>query len=119
MKAIIAVLCLTYLTISLSYACFTGGGEAKPLTAVQKTRAHQQWLKNLRKKRSIASDIASIPWGGDESKWSNEAILANAVSSALNDGWAMADVQDVLVSPMCSHRDQSIGDELFSLLIGY
>jgi hypothetical protein len=40
------------------------------------------------------------PWGGsDPSLWRAEAILANAVSRALNEGWASApDVEDVVVS---------------------
>jgi hypothetical protein len=39
------------------------------------------------------------PWGGsDASKWRPEAILANAVSEALNDGWSQSNVKDVLVA---------------------
>ena len=39
------------------------------------------------------------PWGGnDASKWRPEAILANAASKAMNDGWSRPDVKDVLVA---------------------
>jgi len=39
------------------------------------------------------------PWGGsDTKKWQPEAVLANAVSEALNDGWADPEAKDVLVA---------------------
>src|SRR5205085_7668937 len=39
------------------------------------------------------------PWGGaDSSKWRPEAIVANAASRAMNDGWSRADVKDVVVA---------------------
>jgi hypothetical protein len=39
------------------------------------------------------------PWGGsDASKWRPEAILANAASAAMNDGWSRNDVKDVVVA---------------------
>lgn len=39
------------------------------------------------------------PWGGpDTTKWRPEAILANAVSEAMNAGWSRTDVADVVVS---------------------
>ena len=42
---------------------------------------------------------AQTPWGGtDASRWRPEAILANAMSQALNDAWARADVTDAIVA---------------------
>ena len=42
---------------------------------------------------------AADPWGGSDAKhWAPEAILANAVSHALNEGFTRAGVKDVLVS---------------------
>lgn len=42
---------------------------------------------------------ALTPWGGaDESKWRPEAIIANAASNAMNDGWSRAGVTDVVVA---------------------
>jgi hypothetical protein len=42
---------------------------------------------------------ALAPWGGaDASKWRPEAILANAVSRAMNEGWSQSDVKDVVVA---------------------
>lgn len=39
------------------------------------------------------------PWGGnDASKWRPEAILANAASQAMNDGWSRTGVKDVMVA---------------------
>jgi hypothetical protein len=39
------------------------------------------------------------PWGGPEkTNWKPEAVLANAVSQALNDGFSDSNVKDVLVS---------------------
>ena len=39
------------------------------------------------------------PWGGsDSSKWATEAIVANAASEAINDGWSRSDVKDVVVA---------------------
>lgn len=46
----------------------------------------------------LGHDITS-PWGGENSaKWRPEAIIANAVSRALNAGWSLDHVADVLVS---------------------
>jgi hypothetical protein len=42
---------------------------------------------------------ALAPWGGqDASRWRPEAILANAASRAMNEGWSRADVKDVVVA---------------------
>lgn len=42
---------------------------------------------------------AESPWGGsDASRWRPEAMLANATSEALNRGWALPSVRDVLVA---------------------
>src|SRR5262245_52201093 len=42
---------------------------------------------------------ALTPWGGtDPSRWRPEAILANAMSQALNDAWALPDVKDAIVA---------------------
>lgn len=39
------------------------------------------------------------PWGGnDAGKWRPEAILANAASQAINEGWSRPDVKDVVVA---------------------
>lgn len=58
-------------------------------------------------KRKVAAKIGlpvlptaqNNPWGGPTSeRWKPEAIVANAVSHALNEGWKTPDVQEVLVS---------------------
>lgn len=42
---------------------------------------------------------ALSPWGGsDASRWRPEAIMANAMSEALNDAWAQPDVKDAIVA---------------------
>src|SRR4051812_797682 len=42
---------------------------------------------------------ATAPWGGsDASRWRPEAIMANAMSEALNDAWAQTDVKDAIVA---------------------
>jgi hypothetical protein len=42
---------------------------------------------------------SAAPWGGtDASKWRPEAILANAASKAMNEGWSKSDVKDVVVA---------------------
>jgi hypothetical protein len=39
------------------------------------------------------------PWGGaDPSRWRPEAIVANAASAALNEGWSQSNVKDVVVA---------------------
>lgn len=40
-----------------------------------------------------------VPWGGqDAGRWRPEAILANAMSVALNEGWGLSGIRDVLVA---------------------
>jgi hypothetical protein len=42
---------------------------------------------------------SAVPWGGpDPSKWRPEAIMANAVSAALNDAWSQPDTADAVVA---------------------
>jgi hypothetical protein len=42
---------------------------------------------------------AQTPWGGtDATRWRPESIMANAMSEALNDAWAKADVKDAIVA---------------------
>jgi hypothetical protein len=41
----------------------------------------------------------NAPWGGsDPNRWRPEAIMANAMSEALNDAWSLADVRDAIVA---------------------
>jgi hypothetical protein len=98
MRKITTAICLTTLTVPLSYACFTGPTANTALTNTQKTEARKYYQLQSRKGRSLATDTSSVAWGGDQNDWTTEAVLANAVTAALNDGWKMAGVQDVLVS---------------------
>jgi hypothetical protein len=42
---------------------------------------------------------AQAPWGGsDVARWRPEAVMANAMSEALNDAWAKSDVKDAIVA---------------------
>ncbi len=42
---------------------------------------------------------ATSPWGGtDPTRWRPEAMMANAMSAALNSAWARADVKDAVVA---------------------
>jgi hypothetical protein len=42
---------------------------------------------------------ALAPWGGsDPAKWRSEAVVANAVSTAMNAAWSRSDVKDVVVA---------------------
>jgi hypothetical protein len=98
MRKTIVLFCLTSLSIPLAYACFTGNSAKKSLSPAEKAVARQYWLKNSKSGRSVAEDSSAIPWGGNSAGWSAEAILANAVSAALKDGWGLPGVQDVLVA---------------------
>jgi hypothetical protein len=98
-QKIVALIYLTTISIPLSYACFTGFKLHSSLTKSQVAAARKYWNQHSRKGRSVAADMSSVPWGGgDQKDWGNEAILANAVTTALNEGWKMSNVRDVLVS---------------------
>jgi hypothetical protein len=85
------------------YSCaLDGGGGIKR----SEKEIRQYWKKFSRNKnRRIANQGLDLlpsakdrPWGGAIAEWKDEAILANSVSEALNDGWKVPGVQDVLVS---------------------
>jgi len=65
-------------------------------------KAHAIDLKNAHRKPAQTDRLSSVkaePWGGNvPANWKPEAILANAVSEALNDGWADPEASDVLVA---------------------
>jgi hypothetical protein len=58
---------------------------------------------------SLAAKIPLLPWaggsgaqspwgGGDATRWRPEAVMANAMSRALNDAWAQPDVKDAIAA---------------------
>jgi hypothetical protein len=50
----------------------------------------------------------TAPWGGsDPARWRPEAIMANAMSEALNDAWSRADVTDATVAAPVKMLDSS------------
>jgi hypothetical protein len=63
---------------------------------------------------SPSGNGALAPWGGsDSSKWRPEAVVANAVSSALNDAWKRPNVTDAIVAlptKMVSSNYYEFGD---------
>jgi hypothetical protein len=91
----------------LLFCAVTGGGLKRHETA--------KWVEKLKSARApaqvfpTAGPMPRLPeaggqgvlqaWGGkNPSKWTAEAILANATSSALNEGWSRANVRDVRVA---------------------
>ena len=99
----------TLLFVQLGHACPIGktGLSSKDLEKVKKqNQARAQERK--KEKRNIAqaggmpilpSLETSDPWGGSNPEaWKNEAVLTNAVSRALNEGWAKPGIEDVMVS---------------------
>jgi hypothetical protein len=90
-----------------STSCPTGGDHANTTSATQTQSYWRRFSKSPPKHARKPADAGgwgalpsekNHPWGGDGSRWKPEAILANAVSEALNDGFAQAGVRDVLVA---------------------
>lgn len=89
--------------VPMAWACPVGK------TGLSK-KERQQQLKSLKKIKPPVRDVAATgwglptalslqPWGGrDPLRWAPEAVLANAVSAALNEGWQRPGAVDVLVS---------------------
>jgi hypothetical protein len=59
--------------------------------------------------RALTGGIPMLPWaggtgavapwgGGDPARWRPEAILANAISQAMNDAWSRPDTKDAIVA---------------------
>ncbi|MBK7890322.1 MAG: hypothetical protein IPJ84_05570 [Bdellovibrionales bacterium] len=95
---------LAILFAQFSYACPVGkvGLSADALKNLK--RSSTKWTKA---KRTISNESSvdlptaqsEQPWGGKDTKnWRPEAILANAASLWLNQGWKSPDIADVLVS---------------------
>jgi hypothetical protein len=121
---------LMVFVVQSSLACPVGQSGPSP-SEQKKERKEAQELREkeaqeLRKRgygRKIASDqsipllpsaSSARPWGGkDKKKWRPEAILANAVSRALNKAWKKPEVVDVIVSvpvKMIPTKERPYGD---------
>lgn len=95
------------LALSTASACPTGGPSSHALSKKEEAQLKKE-LKALKpEKRSVASTgfpglpTAGMPtaWGGpNPSLWRAEAILANAFSAGLNEGWQWNGIKDVYVS---------------------
>ena len=101
-----AGLLMAAMTGSRAQACATDV-HAPARSPKQSAAAWRAYFKSHSKvgARTPAEDSGQLPtashdpWGGaDPAKWRPEAVLANAVSEALNDGWAMTGAREVLVA---------------------
>lgn len=84
---------------STAFACPSEGpGLSK--AEINKEKKYLQSIKPQKRKiAAVGMPMLPLNWGGPiVANWKAEAVLANAVSAALNEGWAQVGVKDVLVS---------------------